>query len=42
VTLANYLFSLKWGNVIGGARLVAAIVAAVTFNAHVIETGTES
>jgi hypothetical protein len=30
------------GRVIGDPRLVAAIVDRVTFNAHIIETGTES
>jgi len=32
----------EWGGVIPDPRLVAAIVDRVTFNAHIIETGTES
>ena len=37
----NLPFS-EWGQVISDARLVAAIVDRLTFNAHIIETGTES
>ncbi len=32
----------EWGQVIGDPRLVAAIVDRLTFNAHIVETGTES
>ncbi len=38
---SNLLFS-EWGKVIPDARLVAAVIDRVTFNAHIIETGTES
>jgi hypothetical protein len=37
----NLPFS-EWGSVIPDPRLVAAIVDRVTFNAHILETGTES
>jgi DNA replication protein DnaC len=37
----NLPFS-EWGTVIPDPRLVAAIVDRVTFNAHIIETGTQS
>ena len=37
----NLPFS-EWGTVFGDPRLVAAIVDRVTFNAHILETGTES
>jgi DNA replication protein DnaC len=37
----NLPFS-EWGTVFPDPRLVAAIVDRVTFNAHVIETGTRS
>jgi DNA replication protein DnaC len=37
----NLPFS-EWGSVIPDPRLVAAIVDRVTFNAHIIETGTQS
>ena len=40
-TASNLPFS-EWGQVIGDPRLVAAIVDPLTFNAHIIETGTES
>jgi DNA replication protein DnaC len=40
-TASNLPFS-EWGQVIGDPRLVAAIVDRLTFNAHIIETGTES
>ena len=33
---------LEWGTVFPDPRLVAAIVDRVTFNAHIIETGTKS
>jgi IstB-like ATP binding protein len=32
----------EWGSVFPDPRLVAAIVDRVTFNAHILETGTES
>lgn len=38
---SNLPFS-EWGAIIPDPRLVAAIVDRVTFNAHIIETGTES
>ena len=37
----NLSFS-EWGSVISDPRLVAAIVDRITFNAHILETGTES
>ncbi len=37
----NLPFS-EWGSVVGDPRLVAAIVDRVTFNAHILETGTQS
>ena len=37
----NLPFS-EWGPVFPDPRLVAAIVDRITFNAHIIETGTES
>ncbi|MGB8962222.1 MAG: IS21-like element helper ATPase IstB, partial [Pseudonocardiaceae bacterium] len=37
----NLPFS-EWGSIFADPRLVAAIVDRVTFNAHIIETGTES
>ena len=40
LTDTNLPFS-EWGQVIGDPRLVA-IVDRLTFNAHIIETGTES
>ena len=42
ITLASNLPFSEWGQVIGDARLVSAIVDRVTFNAHIIETGTDS
>jgi DNA replication protein DnaC len=32
----------EWGGIIADARLVAAVIDRVTFNAHIIDTGTES
>ncbi len=40
-TASNLPFS-EWGKVINDARLVAAIIDRLTFNAHIIETGTDS
>ena len=37
----NLPFS-EWGSVVADPRLVAAIVDRVTFNAHILETGTQS
>jgi DNA replication protein DnaC len=42
VAVASNLPFSEWGSVIGDARLVAAIVDRLTFNAHIIDTGTES
>ena len=42
VALASNLPFSEWGQVVPDPRLVAAIVDRVTFNAHIIETGTES
>lgn len=38
---SNLPFS-EWGQVVSDPRLVAAIVDRVTFNSHIIETGTQS
>ena len=42
VALASNLPFSEWGQIIPDPRLVAAIVDRVTFNAHIIETGTDS
>ncbi|MCP4962402.1 MAG: ATP-binding protein, partial [Actinomycetia bacterium] len=42
IALASNLPFSEWGQVFPDARLVAAIVDRVTFNAHIIETGTDS
>ncbi|MGH9212649.1 MAG: IS21-like element helper ATPase IstB [Acidimicrobiales bacterium] len=42
VACASNLPFSEWGQVIGDPRLVAAIVDQLTFNAHIIETGTDS
>ncbi len=42
VALASNLPFSEWGQVVPDPRLVAAIVDRVTFNAHIIDTGTES
>jgi DNA replication protein DnaC len=42
IALASNLPFSEWGGVIPDPRLVAAIIDRVTFNAHIIETGTES
>jgi DNA replication protein DnaC len=42
VALASNLPFSEWGKVIPKPRLVAAVIDRVTFNAHIIETGTES
>jgi hypothetical protein len=33
---------VEWGTIFPDPRLVAAIVDRVTFNAHILETGTQS
>ena len=42
VAVASNLPFSEWGSIIPEARLVAAIVDRLTFNARLIETGTES
>jgi DNA replication protein DnaC len=42
IALASNLPFSEWGGVVPDPRLVAAIVDRVTFNATIIETGTES
>jgi DNA replication protein DnaC len=42
VAVASNLPFSEWGSVVADPRLVAAIVDRVTFNAHIIETGTDS
>ncbi len=42
IGIATNLPFSEWGTVFPDPRLVAAIVDRVTFNAHIIETGTES
>jgi hypothetical protein len=42
VAIATSLPFSEWGTVLPDPRLVAAIVDRVTFNAHIIETGTKS
>lgn len=42
IAVASNLPFSEWGGVIPDPRLVAAIIDRVTFNAHIIETGTES
>jgi DNA replication protein DnaC len=42
VAVASNLPFSEWGSIIPDPRLVAAIVDRLTFNAHIIETGTES
>jgi DNA replication protein DnaC len=42
IAVASNLPFSEWGNVIGDARLVAAIIDRLTFHAHIIETGTNS
>ncbi len=42
IALASNLPFSEWGQVFEDPRLVAAIVDRVTFNAHIIETGSES
>jgi DNA replication protein DnaC len=42
IGVASNLSFSEWGQVITDARLVAAVIDRVTFNAHIIETGTDS
>ena len=42
IAVASNLPFSEWGQIIPDPRLVAAIVDRVTFNAHIIETGTQS
>lgn len=42
VAIATNLPFSEWGTVFPDPRLVAAIVDRITFNAHIIETGTKS
>ena len=42
VALASNLSFIEWGQIITDARLVAAVIDRVTFNAHIVETGTDS
>lgn len=42
IALATNLPFSQWGSVFPDPRLVAAIVDRITFNAHIIETGTQS
>jgi DNA replication protein DnaC len=42
IAIASNLPFSEWGTVITDARLVGAVVDRVTFNAHIIETGTQS
>jgi hypothetical protein len=42
IALATNLPFSEWRQVVPALRLVGAIVDRVTFNAHIIETGTES
>ncbi|MEZ5143940.1 MAG: IS21-like element helper ATPase IstB [Acidimicrobiales bacterium] len=42
VAVASNLPFSEWGQIITDARLVAAVIDRLTFNAHIIETGTHS
>jgi DNA replication protein DnaC len=42
IAVASNLSFSEWGSVIADPRLVAAVIDRVTFNAHIIETGTKS
>jgi DNA replication protein DnaC len=42
IAVATNLPFSEWGSVVADPRLVAAIVDRVTFNAHILETGTQS
>ena len=42
IAVATNLPFSEWGSVFPDPRLIAAIVDRVTFNAHILETGTQS
>lgn len=42
IGLASNLPFSEWGAAFSDPRLIAAIVDRITFNAHILETGTES
>jgi DNA replication protein DnaC len=42
VAIATNLPFSEWGTVFPDPRLVSAIVDRITFNAHILETGTDS
>lgn len=42
IALATNLPFSEWGSIFSDPRLVAAIVDRITFNAHILETGTQS
>jgi DNA replication protein DnaC len=42
IALASDVSFSEWGSVFPDPRLVAAIVDRITFNAHILETGTDS
>jgi DNA replication protein DnaC len=42
VGVASNLPFSEWGQIITAPRLVAAVIDRLTFNAHIIETGTHS
>ncbi len=42
IDIATNLPFSEWGTVFPDPRLVAAIVDRITFNAHILQTGTES
>ncbi|MEB3065751.1 IS21-like element helper ATPase IstB [[Mycobacterium] zoologicum] len=42
IAIATNLPFSEWGTVVADPRLVAAIVDRITFNAHILETGTQS
>lgn len=42
IAVASNLPFSEWGTIIGDPRLVGAIIDRLTFNAHIIETGTDS
>ena len=42
IGLASNLSFSEWGKVITDPRLVAAVIDRITFNAHILETGTAS
>ena len=42
ISIATNVPFMEWGTVFPDPRLVRAIVDRVTFNAHILETGTQS